>query len=227
MNQQLQARKKNRLPVDSNGEKKKLSILNPSNKLVNPQIINDILEICGLTYKINNIAIYQKGFTHKSYLIINNPEIEYEQLDNCVELQPESNERYEYLGDSVMGSVVSSYLFHRYKKQNEGFLTKLKTKLVRTKMLAKFSLFIGLDRYLLISKHVEEVCDGRRNERILEDTFEAFIGALFEDIYQDNLDNYGKAMQICCDFIVHLMEETTDFRELISTNDNYKEQLLQ
>ncbi len=215
------------MPVDSNGEKKKLSILNPNNKLVNPQIINDILEICGLKYKIQNIGVYQKGFTHKSYLIINNPDIEYEQLEHCVELQIESNERLEYLGDSIMGSIVSSYLFHRYPKQNEGFLTKLKTKLVRTRMLAKFTLFIGLDKYLLISKHVEEVCDGRHNPRILEDTFEAFLGSLFEDIYQDNLDNYGQAMQICSDFIVHLMEEMTDFRELISVNDNYKELLLQ
>lgn len=224
---QAQQKKKNKLPTDDNGEKKKLSILNPNNQLINAHIINDILEICGLKYEINNVAIYQQGFTHKSYLIINNPEIEYEKLDDCVELQAESNERLEYLGDSVMGSIVSSYLYHRYPKQNEGFLTKLKTKLVRTRMLAKFSLYIGLDKYLLISKHVEEVCDGRKNERILEDTFESFVGALFEDIYQNDLQNYGQAMQICGDFIVHLIEQTTDFRDLISTNDNYKELLLQ
>lgn len=224
---ELATKKKNRLPMDDNGDKKKLSILNPNNKLININVINNILQSCGLTYKTHNLCIYQQSFTHKSYLIINNPEIEYEHLDNCIPLQPESNERLEYLGDSIMGSIVSSYLYHRYKKQNEGFLTKLKTKLVRTNMLAKFSLYIGLDKYLLISKHVEEVCDGRHNERILEDTFEAFVGALFEDIYQDYLENYGQAMQVCCDFIVHLMEQTTDFRDLISINDNYKELLLQ
>ena len=223
----MQIKKKIRLPVDPNGEKKKLSILNPNNKLINPQIINNILGNCGLNYKVNDITIFQRGFTHKSYLIINNPDIEYEKLDNCVELQIKSNETLEYLGDSVMGSIVSSYLFHRYRKQDEGFLTKLKTKLVRTNMLAKYSTHIGLGDYLLISKHVEEVCEGRSNLRILEDTFESFIGALFEDVFQDKPENYGIAMQICADFIIYIMESTTNFRELISVNDNYKELLLQ
>ena len=121
-------------------------------------------------------------------MIITNPECEYEQLEGCIALQPYSNERLEYLGDSVLGGIVSSYLFHRYKTMNEGFLTKLKTKLVRTRMLAAFSRYLGLGKYLLISKHVEEVCDGRKNDRILEDLFEAFLGALFKDAYQDNLD---------------------------------------
>jgi ribonuclease-3 len=210
-----------------NCEKKKLSILNPNNALINPQIISNILAICELNYKVNDLNIFQKGFTHKSYIVINNPEVEYEIVSGCIELQNESNERLEYLGDAVMGSIVSSYLFHRYPSQNEGFLTKLKTKLVRTKMLAQFATHLGLTKYLLISKHVEDICNGRINERILEDTFEAFVGALFEDNYMDNLENYGKAMQICNDFIVFLMEETVDFRELISVNDNFKEQLLQ
>jgi len=82
--------------------------------------------------------------------------------------------------------IVSQYLFHRYLKQDEGFLTKLKTKLVRTNMLAKFSLYIGLDKHILISKYVEDMCGGRTNECILEDTFEAFIGALYEDVYRND-----------------------------------------
>lgn len=220
-------KKKHRLPTDSNGDKKKLSILNPNNRLVNPQIINHILEMCGLKYEVQNISVFQKAFTHKSYLTLNHPDIEYERLDGCVELQSESNERLEHLGDSLLGSIVSSYLFHRYSKQNEGFLTKLKTKLVKCQALARYSSFLGLEKYLLISKHVEEVCHGRHNLRILEDTFEAFLGALFEDIYQGELANYGQAMQVCCDFLIYLIEETIDLRELISVNDNYKELLLQ
>jgi dsRNA-specific ribonuclease len=66
---------KSRPLLDFNGEKKKLSILNPNNKLVNPQIINNIFKTCGLNYKLHDLAIYQQAFTHKSYLIINNPEI--------------------------------------------------------------------------------------------------------------------------------------------------------
>lgn len=208
-------------------EKKILSIYNPSNHLINLQIINDIFTICELKYKPNDIKIYQKGLTHKSYVVITNPEIEYDQLTGCVDLQPESNERLEYLGDAVLGSITSSYLFHRYQKQQEGFLTKIKTKLVRTNMLAKFSIYLGLDKHVLISKHVEDMCDGRTNERILEDTFEAFVGALFEDVYQNELSRYGVAMQLCSDFVINLIENTIDFRQLIAINDNYKEQLLQ
>jgi dsRNA-specific ribonuclease len=86
---------------------------------------------------------------------------------------------------------------------------------------------MGISPYILMSKHVEDVCDGRNNEAILENTFEALLGTIYEDIYQDNLANFGQAMQVCNDFLVNLMEATTDFRELISTNDNYKELLLQ
>lgn len=208
-------------------EKKVLSIYNPTNHLITYENIEHILKNYGIHYHINDICVFQRSLTHKSYVVITNPEIIYEHLDGCVELQPESNERLEYLGDSVIGMIISSYLYHRYPKQNEGFLTKIKTKLVRTSMLSKFSLCIGLDKHLLISKHVEDICEGRTNERILEDTFEAFVGALYEDTYKNELENIGKALQICSDFVVHLMEDTTNFRDLTAVNDNYKELLLQ
>jgi ribonuclease-3 len=220
-------KKKVHLPLDLYGDKKKLSILNPNNQLITSQIINQIFENCGMTYKVQNLALFQQGLTHRSYVVINNPEIEYERIPGCIELQPECNERLEYLGDSILGTIISSYIYHRYPKEREGFLTKLKTKLVRTKMLAKFCSHMGLAPYILMSKHVEDVCDGRRNEAILENTFEAFMGTLNEDVYKNDLANYGEAMQVCCDFMINLLEETTDFRELISVNDNYKEQLLQ
>lgn len=202
-------------------------IYNPTNHLVTPAIIMGILQKCQVNYRPRDLSIFQRGLTHQSYVVITDPSIVYERLGYCVELQPESNERLEYLGDAVIGAIISSYLFHRYQKEDEGFLTKIKTKLVRTNMLAKYSLYLGLNHHMLISKHVEDVCNGRTNERILEDTFEAFMGALFEDIYQNCLDNYGQAMQICSDFLIQLMEDTTDFRPLISVNDNYKELLLQ
>jgi len=208
-------------------ENKILCVYNPTNHLINSQIIMDIFKICELNYQPRDLRIYQLGLTHKSYMVITNPELEYEYLPNCVELQPECNERLEYLGDSIIGSVTSLYLYQRYPKQNEGFLTKIKTKLVRTKMLAKFSLYLGLNKHVLISKHVEDMCGGRTNDHILEDTFEAFIGALFADAFQDDFTRYGIAIQLCADFIIQLIENTIDFRPLIIINDNYKELLLQ
>lgn len=216
-----------RIPIDVNGEKKKFLIYNPSNRLLTPQIVTQLLAKCQLRYHVNDITIFQKGLTHKSYVIITNPEIEYDEDNKCVPLQLESNEELEFMGDSVISLVVTAYLHQRYPTQNEGFLTKLKTKLVRTKMLAKFSLYLGLDKYLLISKHVEDFCHGRTNERILEDTFEAFIGSLYTDLYRNDSDRFGIATQYCFNLIIHIIEATTDFRDLTAINDNYKEILLQ
>jgi ribonuclease III len=207
--------------------KKVLSIYNPSNHLINAQIIHQIFSNAGIEYQPHDVALFQKSLTHKSYIVITNPEIEYEKIPDCVELQPDCNERLENLGDAIIGSIVTAYLYYRYRRQNEGFLTKIKTKLVRTNMLAKFSLCLHLEQHMLISKHVEDMCEGRTNERILEDTFEAFVGALFEDCCREDFTRYGIAMQVCSDFIIKLIEDNTDFRQLIAINDNYKEQLLQ
>lgn len=217
---------RNRVLLDEFGNVKKLSILNPNNKLITAQVINDVLQTCGVDYRIKDIERFQQAFVNKSYVVINNPDIIYEQLEGCVELQPASNERLEYFGDSIYGGIVSNYLFHRYPNQSEGFMTKNKAKLARTERMAKYIRYLGLQEYLLISKHVEEMCNGRENDRILEDLFESFIGALFEDVYQDDMDNYGEASQICANFVIGLMEDTIDFRDLIMNNDNYKEQLL-
>ena len=182
--------------------------------------------MCGVDYQIQDVKKIQQAFVNKSYVVITNPDIIYEQITGCVQLQPASNERLEYFGDSVYGGIISMYLFHRYPTQNEGFMTKNKAKLARTERMAKYIRYLGLAEYLLISKHVEEMCNGRDNDRILEDLFEAFIGALFEDIYKDDTDNYGRASQICAVFVIGLMENTIDFRDLIMCHDNYKEQLL-
>lgn len=202
-------------------------LYNPNNHLISLQDVVEILNACEVNYQPRDLSIYQKSLTHQSYIVVTNKNLIYDILPNCVELQPESNERLEYLGDSVIGMIISSYLYHRYPKMDEGFLTKLKTKLVRTNALSKYSMIIGLPQHILISKHVEDICNGRNNERILEDTFEAFVGALYEDVYHSDMSNHGLAMQVCADFIVKLMEDNTDFGELIANNDNYKEQLLQ
>jgi ribonuclease-3 len=218
--------------MEDGGENKVMSIYNPTNHLINPQIITGIFKTCGLNYQPHNISLFQKGFTHRSYIVITNPEIEFEYVEGCVDLQPDSNETLEYLGDSIIGQIVSAYLYHRYPSEKEGFLTRLKIKLVRTEMLAKFNIHLDLSPHLLISKHVEDICQGRTNIRILEDTFEAFVGATYEDIYHNGYDpdhpmkNHGKAMQFCAELMVNIMEDTVNFRDLIAINDNFKEQIL-
>ena len=82
----------------------------------------------------------------------------------------------EFLGDSILGSVISSYLyerFHSIHKQNEGFLTKLKIRLVCGVNLTQLSKCLKLQKFLIISDQIEKSSQGRQNDNILEDVFEA------------------------------------------------------
>jgi ribonuclease III len=118
--------------------------------------------------KVKDLDLYQKAFTHKSALK------EYEQFT-------ESFETLEFIGDSVLGFVITKFLFDRYESRQEGFLTKARTKLVRGETLAKIATKLGLEKYVIMDEK------GLRNNwntnpKILEDVFEALIGALYMDI---------------------------------------------
>ena len=207
---------------------------NYKNILINKSDIISIFKKVGLTSSPLDIKIYQNAFIHKSYIKrrkYKNDSIECPK--NCLELFPNSNERLEFLGDSIIDSVVVSYLYRRYPDADEGFLTKLKTRLVRTDALASFSNYFDLGQFLIISKHVEEKCNGRENPRILEDLFECFIGAIYLDFSKytnDSLDKLGLLYPIgyavCESFLVKLLENRVDFESLVLNDENYKDILL-
>jgi ribonuclease III len=118
--------------------------------------------------KIKNLSLYQRAFTHKSALK------EYENLT-------ESFETLEFMGDSVLGFIITKFLFDRYEERQEGFLTKARTKLVRSETLAAIALKLGLNTMVLMDEK------GMRNEwnnnpKILEDVFEALVGAIYMDL---------------------------------------------
>ena len=124
----------------------------------------------------------------------------------------------EFLGDSILGSIVSSYIYRRFHEiynENEGFLTKLKIRLVCGENLSVLSRELGFSKYVIISKHIDENCDGRENKNILEDVLEAFIGALFLD----------KGYQKTEEFVINLIENHCDFTEIILKDNNYKDQI--
>ncbi len=91
-----------------------------------------------------------------------------------------SNERLEFLGDSVLSVVVSQYLFERYPELPEGELTKIRAALVCERSLHRFALRIGLGDFLLLGKG-EEHTGGRERPSILADAFEAVIAAIYLD----------------------------------------------
>lgn len=214
---------------------------NINNKLIDEKIIKNII-IKGSNkaiedVNINDIWVYQKAFIQKSFLVDNQEDTEQysSYYNNTIkkleipETHLESNEWLEFAGDSILSGIIGEYISIRYglKGKKEGFLTKLKTKLVRTDMFAKFAILLGLREYLLISSKLDESTKygpdkGRNTPRILEDLFEAFMGA----IIVDNKDNTIEGYRICKTIVIHLLETTVDFNDLISNNDNYKDSLL-
>ena len=91
-----------------------------------------------------------------------------------------SNERLEFLGDAVLGLVITDELFRHFPEQDEGQLTKAKSHLVSREVLSKQAEKMDLGKYLLISNG-EEKSGGRYRQSILADAFEAIIGAIFID----------------------------------------------
>ena len=192
---------------------------NPKNILVLLPDIIKLLETYGIDKPPNDLSLYRKAFINKSYCTRKNENFEEGNRlcpHGCLPLQEESNERLEFLGDSVLNTTIADYLFERYPFENEGFLTKMRTKLVNGKMLAFLSAKVGLQRYILLSSQIEE-SNGRTNNNILEDTFEAFIAAIFLDY---------KSFDIAKSWIIGVVEEYLDFSDLIQMNNNYKDQLL-
>ena len=120
-----------------------------------------------LEYKFNNVKLLENALNHSSYA-------------NEVRGGVTSNERLEFLGDSVLSVIVASYLFENFKTIPEGELTKLRASLVCEKSLCGFSRQIGLGEFLHLGKG-EEKGGGRERDSILADAFEAVLAAIYLD----------------------------------------------
>lgn len=117
-------------------------------------------------YSFKNIKLLDKALTHKSYAVERS--IKYH------------NERLEFLGDSVIGLVVSEYLIKHFKDKNEGYLSKLKSHMVSSKNLYKWAEKINLEKYVKLSKS-EKLSGVRGKHQIVSDAFEALIAAVYLD----------------------------------------------
>lgn len=122
-------------------------------------------ESLGCTFKNEELA--RQAFTHRSYL-------------NEAKRPLPSNERLEFLGDSILSFIVSDHLYRTFPNYPEGHLTNLRSTLVKTTMLATIATEMHLGEHLFLSKGEEEG-GGRKNVSLLADTFEALLGALYLD----------------------------------------------
>ncbi len=129
-----------------------------------------------LGYKFKNLNILAHAMTHSSYA-------------NDSRGKLGSNERLEFLGDSVLGIIVSTYIFVNCPMYPEGDLTKLRSSLVCEKTLSKFAKSINLGDFLMLSKG-EKVCGGNTRPSILADAFESLIAAIYLDAGMDEAEKF-------------------------------------
>jgi ribonuclease-3 len=199
---------------------------NENNILIDEEGVERLLRQFGINIKVNNIEIYREAFSHYSYVkqkyytkFAKEMNEMKRQRNTLVELRDVSSERLEFVGDGTIKDILCSYLYLRYKnhpKGDEGFMTYLKTKIEDKSTFSRFAKELGLDTYVLISKQTELI-KGRSSDKILEDAFEAFLGALKLDQDQDT----------CKKLIEYFLENSVDYPSLIYQNENYKDQLMQ
>ena len=203
------------------GHEQLLIPFNPANRLIMPYDVEHIIKKFGETIEVKNIQFYRQALTHKSYVDkaeYHNKEIldQYADVINkSIPLQSRSNERLEFLGDTFIKSIFSDYLFTRFPDDSEGYMTRLKMTMECRDSLAMLAKRIGLDQFLILSIQIEE-SSGRTSDKLLEDCFESFIGALELD----------QGFELVKKVLTNLLENDFDFAGLLYNDKNYKDALM-
>ena len=168
------------------------------NYFISPEreLARKIKSVVGFTP--SHLNIFKLAFYHKSMN---------DKLSNDF-----NNERLEYLGDAILSTVVAEYLFKKYPNKNEGFLTKMRSKIVKRKTLNKIADKMGIDMILT------DYSQGNLSKSMLGNALEALIGAIY-------IENGYTATR---DYIVkQVLRKYLDIHKLEDLDDNYKSQLLE
>ena len=149
-----------------------------------------------------DIRLYQTALMHKSLTLREKGE------------KHINNERLEYLGDAVLSAVVADILYQRYPNKQEGFLTTLRSKLVRRDTLNKLAVQMGLDKLVLYSGRATSA----HNSYMNGNAFEAFFGAIYLD------GGYEYCMSFARDVI---FKKYINIEDVSKTEENYKSKLIE
>lgn len=153
---------------------------------------------------IDNPFIYIRALRHRSTLA----DDKFSSID--------SYERLEFLGDAVLDLIVTEIIFDLFPNENEGFLTKLRAKLVKGNTLAMYADKLELNNLMLLGERVRG--QGiEESKSVLSDLFEALVGALYLDL------GYKPASK----FVRNVIEQYVNFDQIVNTLDNYKSLLLE
>lgn len=169
------------------------------NAYISPErdISRRLKQIIGFTP--SNLRIFKQAFFHKS-------------TQSEKEYAMQNNERLEYLGDAVLGTIVAEYLFQKYPNADEGFLTKMRSKIVKRKSLNKIGDSMGVDMLL------NEFNNTRISRSMLGNAVEALVGAVYLEKGYDGTKRF---------IVRRMLRKFVDIHELEHYDDNYKSQLLE
>ncbi|MGB4848892.1 MAG: ribonuclease III [Saprospiraceae bacterium] len=156
-----------------------------------------VANIIGFTPK--NLSIFKQAFSHKS---ASEPKFH----------TVTSNERLEYLGDSILSTIVAEYLFKKYPNSDEGFLTKMRSKIVKRKTLNRVADDMGIDVVL------QDANDTRLSESMKGNALEALVGAIY---LEKGFDTTKRIV------ITKILRRHVNIHDLEENDDNYKSQLLE
>jgi len=210
---------------------------NPLNKQITDKEIQQVLNNYGINVPIHNFELYRRAFIHRSYTKRPNIENEINNLiivpkpDDSLPLYTKSNERLEFVGDGVLECITKYYLYRRFPKENEGFMTEKKIALVKNESIGKMAYEMGLHKWFILSKHAEGK-QIRTNLKKLGCLFESFIGAMFLDFNKISVNDEdgwfkdifvtGPGFQMVQIFIENVFEKHVDWINLIKNDDNFK-----
>ncbi len=153
---------------------------------------------------IDNPFMYIRALRHRSTLVDDN----FTSID--------SYERLEFLGDAVLDLIVTEIIFDLFPEKNEGFLTKLRAKLVKGDTLAMYAENLDLNKLMLLGERVQG--QGiEQSKSVLSDLFESLVGALYLDL------GYKPTSK----FVRRVIQNYINFDEIINSLDNYKSLLLE
>jgi ribonuclease-3 len=202
------------------GEPKIYNPWNPNNRDIPAE---EVARIVG--YKPKRLELYRQACVHKSFVAREQHEGQLiaPRPADCMALKTADNEHLEYVGDGILDAIVGEYLERRYPGEGEGFWTSLRSELVNNEHLGELSLKLGMAPWLIMSRHMEEVCGGRSNRRMLGSMLEAWIAAMYRDRASED---QRTAFWFVQQWMIDVLETYVDFGELIANNTNYKDQLL-
>ena len=219
---------------------------NPLNRMITQPEIENLLKNYGINVPIHHFELYKRAFIHRSYTKspLMGPGVESETTPSmvggviimpkpvdCLSLYTKSNERLEFIGDGVLECITKFYLYKRFPKENEGFMTEKKIALVKNESIGRIAYEMGLHKWFILSKNAEEK-QTRTNLKKLGCLFESFLGALFLDFNKidvkdeegwfKNVFLTGPGFQMVQIFIESVFEKHVNWIDLIRNDDNYK-----